>query len=347
MIEIDGIKIGQKNTPYVIAEISANHGGSIEQAKESIALAKKSGASAVKIQTYTPDTMTIKSKKDDFLIKEGLWKGYTLYDLYVKSFTPFDWHEELFRHAKKIGITLFSSPFDETAVALLENLNAPAYKISSFELVDLPLIKRTAECGKPLLISTGMANLNEISEAVDTAIKYGNGEILLFHCISSYPTPMKASNLKNIQFLKNEFSVEVGLSDHTLSNLAATLSIGLGASAIEKHFKPSDATTSSDSSFSINPDQLENLILDCNNAWSCLGNPGFHRSPLEETSRQHRRSLYFMKDLTKGSVVGSYDIRSIRPGNGVSPKFKDEIIGKTLCVDVERGDPVVFEAFLC
>ena len=346
MIEINGVRIGEEYSPYIIAELSANHGGSIDVAKESIRLAKESGASAVKIQSYTPDTMTIESNKPDFLITEGLWKGYTLYDLYKEAYTPFEWHKELFSYAQEIGITLFSSPFDETAIDLLQSLDAPAYKIASFELVDIPLIKRAAQCRKPLLMSTGMASVGEVRDALETALKYGSGEVLLFHCISSYPASLTDSNLKNIEYLRKEFGVEVGLSDHTLTNLAATISIGMGASAIEKHFKPSDSTVGVDASFSITPCQLETLVSDCNDAWSSLGKAGFHRSESEKGSRKHRRSLYFVKDLIKGSVIKPTDIRAIRPGNGVSPKFTDEIIGKRLSVDVERGDPVTFDAIL-
>jgi pseudaminic acid synthase len=346
MIEIDGVKIGRDHPPYIIAELSANHGGSIDAAKESIKLAKDNGASAVKIQSYTPDTMTIKSNKADFLITEGLWKGYTLYDLYEEAHTPFEWHQELFSYANDIGITLFSSPFDETAIDLLQDLNAPAYKIASFELVDLPLIQRAAECGKPLLISTGMASVSEVEEALNTALKYGSGEILLFHCISSYPAPLEDSNLKNIEFLGNRFAIDVGLSDHTLTNFAATLSIALGASAIEKHFKPSVSSGGPDASFSITPNQLNKLVSDCNDAWRSIGTAGFHRSKSEESSRKHRRSLYFIKDLTKGSVIKAGDIRAIRPGNGIAPKFAEEIIGRRLTVNVEKGDPVSFDAFL-
>ncbi len=345
-MNIGGVKIGQDDPPYIVAELSANHGGSIDIAKQSIKLAKESGANAVKIQTYTPDTMTIESSKSDFLITDGLWKGYTLYDLYKEAYTPFEWHDQLFKYARELGITLFSSPFDETAVDLLQELDAPAYKIASFELIDLPLIRRAAECGKPLLMSTGMANIREVREALDVALRYGNGEVLLFHCISSYPAPIHDSNLKNIEFLRNEFDVEVGLSDHTLSNLASTMAIGLGASAIEKHFKPSDTTLGPDASFSLTPNQLIQLVADCNDAWSSLGKPGFHRSTAENGSRKYRRSLYFMKDLKKGVMIQSSDIRAIRPGNGISPKYADEIIGKTLCVDVERGDPVLFTSFL-
>jgi len=345
MIVIDDVKIGQDQPPYIIAELSANHGGSIEAAKLSIKLAKESGASAVKIQSYTADTMTIDSQKPDFLISDGLWNGYTLYDLYSEAHTPFEWHQELFRYASEQGVTLFSSPFDETAVDLLQELDTPAYKIASFELIDLPLIKKVAQCGKPLLMSTGMASINEVKEAVDVATKQGCRDILLFHCISSYPTPLGESNLKNIEFLRNEFGVEVGLSDHTLTNLASTISIGLGASAIEKHFKPTDDARGPDSTFSINPDQLKDLVTDCNDAWRALGVAGFQRSTAEETSFKYRRSLYFVRDLRKGEVVTLDDIRAIRPGFGLPPKYSDLIVGKILISDVERGDPVLLEAF--
>lgn len=346
MFDIDGKTIGIYEKPYIIAELSANHGGQIANAKAAIRIAKESGASAIKIQSYTPDTITIKSDKPSFVINEGVWKGRTLYDVYSEGYTPFEWHEELFRYAKDVGITLFSSPFDETAIELLQDLNAPAYKIASFELVDIPLIKRAAECGKPLLMSTGMASIGEVREALETALSYGNGEVLLFHCISSYPAPLEDSNLRNIEFLRKEFGVEVGLSDHTVTNLAASVSIGMGASAIEKHFKPSDSSHGPDASFSITPCQLKTLVSDCNDAWSSLGKVGFHRSNSEKGSRKYRRSLYFMKDLVKGSVIKPTDIRAIRPGNGVPPKFRDEIIGKRINVDVERGDPVTFDTFL-
>ena len=340
MFSINGRIIGRDHAPYIIAELSANHGGSIESAKLAISLAKESGASAVKIQSYTPDTMTISSEKPDFKINDGLWKGYTLYDLYKEAYTPFEWHKELFDFAKDKDITLFSSPFDETAVDLLQELEAPAYKIASFELVDLPLIKKVAECAKPLLMSTGMASLDEVREALDVALKYGCGDVLLFHCISSYPAPVADSNLKNIEFLRSEFGVEVGLSDHTMSNLASTISIGLGASAIEKHFKPNDDAIGPDSSFSITPNQLSLLVNDCNDAWKTIGKYGFYRSLAEEGSRKHRRSIYFMSNLKKGDTITKKDIRAIRPGFGLPPKYFDSLIGRTVCTNVERGDPV-------
>ena len=345
MIKINGVKIGLGEPPYIIAELSANHGGSLEMAKQSIKIAKECGASAVKIQSYTPDTMTINSKKSDFLITDGLWKGYTLYELYKEAYTPFEWHSDLFKYANAQGVTLFSSPFDETAVELLQSLNAPAYKIASFELIDLPLIKRAAECGKPLLMSTGMASVTEVREAVDVAMEYGCGEVLLFHCISSYPATLRESNLKNIEFLRKEFGVEVGLSDHTLGNLASSISIGLGATAIEKHFKPSEDTIGPDASFSINPNQLKALVSDCKDSWYSLGQVGFKRSKEEESFRKHRRSLYFMKDLKAGDVIVLSDVRAIRPGYGLNPKHIDKLEGKRLVKNVERGDPVSFDVF--
>ena len=340
MFKINNRAIGRDYAPYIIAELSANHGGSIESAKLAITVAKESGASAVKIQTYTPDTMTIASEKPDFKINDGLWKGYTLYDLYKEAYTPFEWHKELFDFAKDKDITLFSSPFDETAVDLLQDLGAPAYKIASFELVDLPLIKRAAECAKPLLMSTGMASIDEVREALNVALKYGCGDVLLFHCISSYPAPVADSNLKNIEFLRSEFGIEVGLSDHTMSNLASTISIGLGASAIEKHFKPSVDIIGPDSSFSITPNQLSLLVNDCNDAWRTIGKAGFHRSSAEEGSHKYRRSLYFMSNLKKGDIISPKDIRAIRPGFGLPPKYFDSLIGRAVSCNVERGDPV-------
>lgn len=344
-MQIGPHKIGRAEKPFIIAELSANHGGSIESAKEAILAAKNSFASAIKIQSYTPETMTIDSKKPDFLINDGLWKGYNLYELYKEAYTPFEWHEELFDYANSIGITIFSSPFDETAVDLLESLDAPAYKIASFELIDLPLIKRAAKSNKPLLMSTGMASLDEISDALEVAKTYGNGEVLLFHCISSYPAPIEESNLANIQILKNTFGVEVGLSDHTITNLAANIAIGLGATAIEKHFKPSDQAIGPDASFSINPEQLKLLVSSCNEAWKSFGTGEFIRPLAEEGNRKFRRSIYFVNDLKKGEKITKNDVKCIRPGYGVPPKYIDEIIGAELTNNVERGDPVRFDDY--
>ena len=343
MFKICGREISNQHKPYMIAEMSANHNGSIERAKETIKAAKLSGADAVKMQSYTADTMTIDCKKDHFQIKEGLWKGYSLYKLYEEAHTPFEWHKELFEFAKDLGITLFSTPFDETAVDLLETLDTPAYKIASFELVDLPLVKCVAETQKPVLMSTGMASLEEISEAVETVKSVGNEQILLFHCVSSYPAPLVESNLRIIEILKREFDVEVGLSDHTMSHTAAIIAVALGAVAIEKHFKVDANEDGPDSSFSLLPDELRSLVGECEDVWAALGSNLFNRAKAEKSSLVFRRSLYFVRDKKAGEVITTDDIRRIRPGNGVAPKYFEKIIGRKLSEDVERGDPVVWD----
>ena len=340
---IQDTPIGENHPPYIIAELSANHNGSIERAKLSLKAAKKSGASAVKIQSYTADTMTIDSDLPDFLIKGGLWDGYTLYDLYKEAQTPFEWHEELFNFAKEINLTIFSSPFDETAVDMLEKLNAPAYKVASFEIVDLPLIKYIAGTKKPLLMSTGMASEEEISEAISVASEEGCEQILLFHCISSYPAPIDNANLLQMLQLKERYNVEIGLSDHTMGNTAAIAAVSLGASAIEKHFTLSRAEKGPDSSFSMEPDELLDLVTQTNNAKASLGTASFDRPDIESDNKLYRRSIYFVKDLKAGHVIEEGDIRRIRPGYGLKPKFYDEIIGISLKEDVHRGQPVSWD----
>ncbi len=336
-------KISEDSPPYIIAELSANHGGSIDRAKKSIFEASKSGVDAVKIQTYTPETMTINSNKADFLIKDGIWSGNNLYDLYKSAYTPFEWHSELFSYAKKIGITLFSSPFDESAVDLLDQLNTPAYKIASFEIVDHLLIEYISKKNKPIILSTGMANINEISEALAVIRKVSNVDVMLLHCISSYPANTSKSHLNNILTLKNEFNVEVGLSDHTISNIAASVAIGIGAVAIEKHFKLDDDDCGPDSSFSLNIKQLSSLVSECNIAWKSKGTGNFQRSDDESKNIIFRRSLYFVKNMKKGQIITSSDIRRIRPGYGIHPKYYSEIIGKIVTKDVEVGDRVKWE----
>lgn len=345
MIIINQVKIGEDYDPYVIAELSANHGGSIDRAKESIQAAKNAGASAVKIQSYTADTMTIDSDKEDFQISEGLWKGFSLYQLYEQAYTPFEWHEELFKFAKSINITLFSSPFDETAVDLLTKLDTPAFKIASFELTDLPLVQYVAKQKKPVLMSTGMASLEEVAEAVECCKVNGNSQLLLFHCISSYPASTRDSNLLNIKALKNEFNIEVGLSDHTTNNLASALAISLGAVAIEKHFKLNDEDCGPDSSFSLLPSELESLITECNLVKSAMGSSAFGRAKSESENKIFRRSIYFIKDLKAGHIITSNDIKRIRPGFGLEPKFFNQILGMKLASDVERGDAVNWKNF--
>ncbi len=343
MFKISQKRISNDLPPFIIAELSANHNGSIKRAKESISMAKKNGADAIKIQSYTPYTMTINSEKDDFIIKNGLWKGYKLFDLYKEAHTPFEWHEELFKHANNEEIILFSSPFDESAVDLLEELNTPAYKVASFELCDLPLIKYIAKTKKPILMSTGMASIKEIEDAVETARKNGCNDLLLFHCISAYPAPLKDANLKNISYLKEKFNIEVGLSDHTYGTTAAIAAISLGASAIEKHFCLSRELGGHDSQFSIEPFELRELKEISTKVWESLGSSKFGRSKVEMQNKVFKRSLYFVKSKNKGETITKEDIKRIRPGFGISPKYEDQIIGRILKKNVERGDPVKFE----
>ena len=343
--KINNRKIGPNNPPYIIAEMSANHNGSIERAIKTIDEAKRCGADAVKIQTYKADTMTIDCDLPDFMIKGGLWDGYKLYDLYKWAETPYEWHKEMFLHAKKIGITIFSTPFDETAVDLLEKLNTPAYKIASFEIVDLPLIRYVAKTGKPMIISTGMASEKEIEEAVLVARESGCKKLILLHCISSYPAPIDQANIKQITNLASRFNVISGLSDHTLGTTASVTAIALGANLIEKHFTLSRRDKGPDSEFSLEPEDLKKLCIDAKDAWLSLGTQGFKRQKAEEGSKVFRRSLYFVKDLPSGHVIKANDIRRIRPGMGLAPKFYQKILGKKLLKKIVKGQAVSFEDF--
>lgn len=339
-ISINKRSINAENPPYVIAEVSANHNGSIERALETIKAASDAGVDAVKIQTYTPDTMTIDSTAKDFLIEDGLWKGRTLYDLYGEAHTPFEWHARIFEYAETLGLTLFSSPFDETAVDLLASLGAPAYKVASFELVDLPLIAYIAKQKKPMLMSTGMASLQEVGDAIETARQNGCDEIALFHCISSYPAPLDQANINAIKVLKREFGLEVGLSDHTMGNLASIVATSAGATLIEKHFTLSRDDGGVDSTFSLEPSEMQSLVHDTRLAFSALGDGNFSRSPAEESNKIFRRSLYFVKDLSPGETILIEHIRRIRPGFGMSPKYLDQVLGQKVSKAVKRGDRV-------
>lgn len=341
---IAGRPIGPDHPPYVIAELSANHNGSLERAKDSIRAAAAAGAHAVKLQTYTADTMTIDCDRDDFMIHGGLWDGYKLYDLYAEAHTPYDWHAELFALARGLGLAVFSTPFDDSAVDLLHGLDAPAYKIASFELTDLPLIRRAASTGKPVLMSTGMASEDEIAEAVATARDAGAGGILLFHCVSQYPAAIADANLAKIVSLRDRFGVVVGLSDHTLGTVAAVAATALGAAAIEKHFTLSRADKGPDSDFSLEPAELGRLVADTHAAWQALGQAGFARPPAEGGNRAFRRSLYFVADLPAGTVLTADHIRRIRPGFGLAPKYFDQVLGRRLARPVSRGEPVAWDA---
>ncbi len=284
VVSIAGRKIGNQYPPYIIAELSANHNGNIERALETITMAKLRGADAVKIQTYTADTMTIECNKEDFKIHGGLWDGYDLYQLYEWAQTPFEWHHAMFDHAHKVGITIFSSPFDETAVNLLEDLNAPAYKIASFEAIDFPLIKYVAQTGKPMIISTGMASLDEIAEAVDTARENGCKDLALLHCISSYPAPVEQSNLRTITDLASRFNIVSGLSDHTLGTVVSVAGVALGASIIEKHVTLNRQDKGPDSVVSLEPNELENLCQYAKDAKLAIGVVDYERKSAEEAS---------------------------------------------------------------
>jgi N-acetylneuraminate synthase len=341
--EIDGRKIGPSEKPYIVAEISANHNGDIEKALAHIEAAANCGAAAVKIQTYTPDTMTIDSEKPDFQIHGGLWDGYTLYNLYKEAHTPYEWHKAMFAKAKEVGITIFSTPFDETAVELLEALNAPAYKIASFEMTDLHLIKRVAQTGKPMIISTGMANFEEIQETVATAKQNGCRDLIVLHCLSSYPAPVDECNLQTIPDLRNKLGVNIGLSDHTITHTAAITSVALGAVFIEKHFIIDRNDKGPDSSFSIEPNELRKLVNETSNAHAALGTANYQRKPCEEDNIKFRRSLYFVKDLKAGDLIEKQHIRRIRPGLGLAPKFYTDILGKKVTQNIDRGTAVSWE----
>lgn len=342
---INGRAIGPEHPPYIIAELSANHNGSLARALETIDAAQRCGADAIKLQTYTADTMTIDCDLPDFMIHGGLWHGYKLYDLYKWAQTPFEWHQAMFEHARKRGITVFSTPFDETAVDLLENLGTPAYKIASFEVVDLPLIRYVASTGKPIIMSTGMSSEAEIEEAVTSAQEAGCTELVLLHCISSYPAPMDQANLRQMLELSRRFKTLPGLSDHTIGTAASVAAVALGACLIEKHFTLNRADKGPDSEFSLEPADLARLCTDAHDAWLALGRAGFERHAAESSSKVFRRSIYFVRDLPAGAVVGPNDIRRIRPGMGLAPRHFEELVGRRLKISVTRGTATHWDLF--
>ncbi|SDW44379.1 pseudaminic acid synthase [Marinobacter mobilis] len=339
-IEIDGRKIGAGFPPYVIAEMSANHNGCLENAKNIIAAARESGADAVKLQTYRPDTITLNSSAEEFIIKEGLWAGQSLYQLYEKAFMPWEWHKPLFDHARQLGITLFSSPFDNSAIDLLEDLNAPAYKIASFEAVDLPLIRYAASTGKPLIISTGMADIDEIQEAIEAAQGEGCNELAILHCVSGYPAPPEDYNLHTIPDMIKRFGQVTGLSDHTLDNTTAIASVALGVSIIEKHFTLDRSGGGPDDCFSLEPDDLSALCRDSKTAWKALGSVNYGLKSSERGNVQARRSLYFVKDMAAGEIITTECVKSVRPGLGLPPKYLDFVVGKVVKKRILANTPV-------
>ena len=316
-ISIAGRRIAADAPPYIIAELSANHNGKLETALKIIEEAKKAGADAIKLQSYTADTITLNCDSEEFQIHGGLWDGKTLYQLYQEAQMPWDWHATLFEHARKHDITIFSSPFDNTAVDLLESLNAPAYKIASFEAVDLPLIKYVASTGKPMIISTGMADAEEIQEAIDAAREAGCKELAILHCVSGYPAPAADYNLRTVPDMMQRFGLVTGLSDHTLDNTTAIASVVLGASIIEKHFTLNRKGGGPDDSFSLEPGELKSLCADSKTAWSALGKINYSRTKSEQGNAMFRRSLYIVSDVAPGEIISNSNIRSIRPGHGL------------------------------
>lgn len=342
-ITIAGQRIAVDTPPYVIAEMSANHNGNIETAFKIIEAAKQAGADAVKLQTYRPDTITLDCDSEDFRIHGGLWDGRTLYDLYQEAHMPWEWHAPLFAHARKHGITIFSSPFDNTAVDLLEDLNASAYKIASFEAVDLPLIKYVATTGKPMIISTGMADASEIHEAINAAREGGCKELAILHCVSGYPAPAADYNLRTIPDMTQRFGLVTGLSDHTLDNTTAITSVALGASIIEKHFTLDRSGGGPDDSFSLEPSELTALCQGVKTAWSALGKIDYGRKSSELVNVKFRRSLYFVNDIPRGQVIGAEAVRSVRPGYGIPPKHIDSVLGSIAAKDIQKNTPVKWD----
>jgi len=340
-IFINNRKIGQECLPYVIAEMSANHNGDINNAYKIIDMAKASGADAVKLQTYHPDTITMDMKTPDFMIKGGLWDGQSLYELYKGAFMPWEWHKPLFDYAKKVGITIFSSPFDNTAVDLLEDLNTPAYKIASFEAVDLSLIKYVAQTGKPMIISTGMADAEEIQEAIEAAREGGCKELAILHCVSAYPALASDYNLRTLVDMQKRFGLITGLSDHTIDNTTAISSVALGASIIEKHVTLDRNGGGPDDSFSLEEEGLKGLCVGVKTAWGALGRVDYGRKSSEQANVKFRRSLYFVKDIKRGEVITTEHIKSIRPGYGLAPKYMEEILGKKMTSPAKLGTPVL------
>ncbi|HEK9103239.1 pseudaminic acid synthase [Bacillus cereus] len=341
-VEINGRKIGRNQQPFIIAEMSGNHNQSLERALQIVEAAAKAGAHALKIQTYTADTMTLDIDNKDFKIEDAdsLWKGNTLYKLYQQAYTPWEWHKPIFNKCKELGITPFSTPFDETAVDFLESLNVPCYKIASFENTDIPLICKAASTGKPLIISTGMATISELDETVKAAKSAGCKDLILLKCTSTYPASPENTNIYTIPHMRELFQCEVGLSDHTLGVGTAVASVALGATVIEKHFTLSRADGGVDSAFSMEADELKSLVMETERAWQALGKVYYGPTEMEKSSLKFRRSLYVAQDMKAGDLLTTENIKAIRPGYGLAPKYLPILLGKTVKKNVVKGTPV-------
>jgi pseudaminic acid synthase len=332
-------KIGQGEPCYIIAEVSANHNGKIEDAKKIIELAKEAGADCVKVQTYTADTITMNCHNDYFLLKEGTWKGKNLHDLYTDASMPWEWQGELKQYADQIGIDFFSTPFDATAVDFLESIQVEFYKIASFEIIDIPLIEKVAQTGKPIILSVGMASLGEIEEAVATIRKYGN-EFALLKCSSAYPAVPENMNLRTIPNMKELFEVPVGLSDHSMGSVSAIVAVSLGANLIEKHICISRTIEGPDSSFSMEPEEFKQMVADVRIAEKTLGRISYQVTEHEKSNYMSRKSIFVTSDIKKGEMINSNNIRVIRPGYGMEPKHYDTVIGQVALKDLKRGTPL-------
>lgn len=346
-VRIGNTSIGIKHKPFIIAEMSGNHNQSLERALEIVDAAAKAGAHALKIQTYTADTMTIDSADGEFFIsdKQSLWSGTSLYNLYQQAYTPWEWHKPIFDRCREHGMLGFSTPFDFSAVDFLESLEVPFYKIASFENIDLPLIRRVAATGKPMIISTGMATIAELDEAVRAAREAGCKDIVLLKCTSTYPASPENSNIRTIPHLKELFNCQAGLSDHTLGIGAAVASVALGATVIEKHFTLSRKDGGVDAEFSLEPAEMALLVQETERAWISLGDVFYGQAEKEKASLQYRRSLYIIKDMQPGETITTEHLRAIRPGKGLPPKYFDILLGRTVTRPVKRGTPASWDLF--
>lgn len=341
--EIGGFDFKNSKNVFIVAELSANHNGNLQTALETIKAAKRSGADAIKLQTYTADTVTLDCKSDDFRLKQGtIWDGKYLYDLYKEAYTPWEWHPELFKVAKEEGLICFSSPFDKTAVDFLEKLNTPAYKIASFEITDIPLIEYAASKGKPIIISTGIAELDDIELAVNTCRRMGNHNIILLKCTSSYPAPIEEANLIMIPDMARRFNVITGLSDHTTGISAPIVAVTLGAKVIEKHFIIDRSIGGTDASFSLNETEFSEMVRTIRETEKAMGIVDYTLTKKQKISRDFCRSLYIVKDIKAGELLNKENVRSIRPGFGLHPKYYNNVLGKKVKVDLKRGEPLNF-----
>jgi pseudaminic acid synthase len=342
-IEIAGRKVGPAHEPFVICELSGNHNGDLARALALIDAAAATGCDAIKIQTYTADTITMDVDRPEFRIQGGLWDGRSLYELYQEAQTPYEWHAALFERARELGVILFSTPFDETAVDLLDGLGAPAFKIASFEAVDLPLIRYAAARGKPLIISTGMANLSEIEAARAAALQAGAAGVALLHCVSSYPAELSDANVRTVADMAARFDGPVGLSDHTHGSAASVAAVALGACVIEKHFTLARANGGPDAAFSLEPAEFAGLVRDCKDAWRALGRAHYDVLGAERGNLQFRRSLYVAADVAPGAPLTRANVRSIRPGLGLPPEHLDAVLGRPAARALKRGEPLAWD----